>query len=502
MPYLDPPPLIARNPATGAELARVVATDPSAVAGVVARAGEAQAEWGALPIRARLAVVRRFWGILSRDADQWADAIRAEVGKPTGEAMAEVVAALDGVRWTVRHARRALADERIGRGWQVVLLVPRARLRWVPLGVVGVVGTWNYPLLLNAPALAQALAAGNAVVWKPSELAVGLGKRLQDAVDEAGFPSGLVAAISGEGAVGQALIEAPGVAKVLFTGGVATGRQVLSTLGARGVPAVVELAGFDAAVILPDAPVEPTVRALTWAAFVGAGQTCVAAKRVIVVGDPTPWATALGSATVQLRVGDPGSAEVDVGPMISAAARDRFHATIKAALQRGARVVAGGAPLPGPGSFHAPTVLLADDPATAGAIQDELAGCFGPVVLVRGVTDDASAIEAANSGGFGLAASVWGRDRRRAATLAARIQAGSVAVNEAVTTSAHAAAPFGGRGLSGFGRIRGVVGLRELAQTQVIHTRRPGGFRPHLFPYSSRMLTIFAVYRRIFHRPG
>ena len=143
---------------------------------------------------------------MSRDAEQWADAIRDEVGKPTGEAMAEVVSALDGVRWTVKHGAKALADQRIGRGWQVFLLVPPARLRWVPLGVVGIVGTWNYPLLRNAPAIAQSLVAGNAVVWKPSDLAVGLGKRLQDSVEEAGFPPALVAAVYGEGAVGQALI--------------------------------------------------------------------------------------------------------------------------------------------------------------------------------------------------------------------------------------------------------------------------------------------------------
>ena len=480
----------------------MAATVPADVAAVVARASRVQPAWERTPIRARVAIVRRWWGILSRDADLWAGAIRAEVGKPTGEAMAEVVAALDGVRWTVKHARHALADQRIGRGWQVVLLVPPARLRWVPLGVVGIVGTWNYPLLLNAPAIAQALVAGNAVVWKPSELAVGLGKRLQDSVDEAGFPPGLVAAVHGEGTVGAALIAAPGLAKVLFTGGVETGRRILRELGGRGVPALVELAGFDAAVVLPDAPVEATVRALTWASFVGAGQTCVASKRVIVVGDPTPWATALAVAAEALRVGDPASAAVDLGPMISESARARFHATIEAAIGRGARRLAGGLIPEGPGWFYPPTVLLADDPATAPAIQAELAGCFGPVTLVQGVPDDASAVAAANSSGFGLAASVWGRDRRRATRIAEAIQAGSVAINEAVTTSAHAAAPFGGRGLSGFGRIRGVIGLRELSQTQVIHTRRPGGFRPHLFPYSSRMRTIFAIYRRIFHRGG
>ncbi len=494
--------LIARNPATGVELAQIPTTDPGRVAGIVARAALTQKAWGSTPIRERLKVVGRWWGILARNAGVWAEAIRDEVGKPTGEAMAEVVSALDGVRWTVGHAAKALRDERVGRGRQVALLVPPARMRWVPLGVVGVIGTWNYPLLLNAPAIAQALAAGNAVVWKPSELASGLGERLQGSIDEAGFPSGLASAVYGEGDVGRALVEAPGLAKVLFTGGIENGRRVLSELGARGVPAIVELAGFDAAVVLADAPVDSTVRALTWASFVGAGQTCVAVKRAIVVGDPRPWASALARSALGLRVGDPALGPVDVGPMISSDARDRFHSTVEAAIAVGAKVLAGGIPIPGPGSFYPPTVLLAEDPEVADEAESRLAGCFGPVVLVRGVADVDSAVEAANAGPFGLAASVWGRDLRRASAVAERLEAGSVAVNEAVTPSAHAGAPFGGRKSSGYGRIRGVVGLRELAQTQVVHTRKPGGFRPHLFPDSPRMLKIFAISRRIFHPSG
>ena len=201
--------------------------------------------------------------------------------------MAEVVSSLDAVRWTVKNAGRALADERVPRGWQRVLLIPPARLRWMPLGTIGIIGTWNYPLLLNAPVIAQALAAGNAVVWKPSELASGLGRRLQDSIDEAGLPEGLVSAIFGGPEVGQALIGS-GIAKAIFTGGVQSGRLVLAELGRRGIPALAELSGFDAAIVLPDAPLEATARALTWASFVGAGQTCVAVKRVYVVGVRPP----------------------------------------------------------------------------------------------------------------------------------------------------------------------------------------------------------------------
>jgi acyl-CoA reductase-like NAD-dependent aldehyde dehydrogenase len=490
-------PLIARNPSTGIELGRCPATPPVQVAEIAARASVAQARWASAPWKTRQAALRRWWGLLARDADHWAVAIRDEIGKPTGEGMAEVVSTLDAVRWTIRNAGKALADRRIARGWQRALLIPPARLRWAPLGVIGIIGTWNYPLLLNAPAIAQALASGNAVVWKPSELASGLGRRLQDSIEEAGLPEGLVSAVYGGAEVGQALI-ASGIAKAIFTGGVEGGRHVLAELGRRGIPALAELSGFDAAIVLPDAPLEATARALTWASFVGAGQTCVAVKRVYIVGDPIPWAEALASKARALRVGDPSAAPVDGGPMISPAARDRVQATIRAALDAGARVLAGGGPIEGLGSFYLPTVLLADTPEA----ESILAGCFGPVVLVRGVVDAEAAIEAANAGPFGLSGSVWGRDLRRARIVALRLEAGTVAINDAVTPSAHAAAPFGGCKSSGYGRIRGVVGLRELAQARVIHTRSPGGFRPHLFPYTALMPKIFSAYRRIFHPKG
>jgi acyl-CoA reductase-like NAD-dependent aldehyde dehydrogenase len=490
-------PLVARNPATGLVLGHHPSTPPGEVDELTARASLAQKAWASTPWKIRREALRRWWALLARDADSWALAIRDEVGKPTGEAMAEVVSTLDAVRWTIKNAGKALADERVARGWQRVLLIPPARLRWAPLGVIGIIGTWNYPLLLNAPAIAQALAAGNAVVWKPSELAVGLGRKLQDSIREAGFPDGLVSAAYGKSDVGQALIGS-GIAKAIFTGGVEGGRAVLAELGRRGIPALAELSGFDAAIILPDAPRESTARALTWASFVGAGQTCVAVKRAYVVGDPAPWAEALALGAKALRVGDPSTGEVDVGPMISPKARERFHATIGAAVEAGAKVLAGGRPVEGPGSFYPPTVLISEGPEAEAA----LAGCFGPVVLVRGFAGEDAAVEAANAGPFGLSASVWGRNLRRARSVAFRLEAGSIAVNDAVTTSAHAAAPFGGCKASGFGRIRGVAGLRELAQTRVIHARKPGGFRPHLFPYGGLMPRIFSVYRRIFHPRG
>lgn len=490
--------LIARNPATGKELWWTEPTPPREVAGCVDRAREAQAKWGAVPLRDRLALLEHWYRTLAGKADRWAELLTLEIGKPRTEALGEVFSTLDQVRWVIRNAPRVLADERLPRGRQRWQLVPPGWLCWRPVGVIGIIGTWNYPLYLNAPALAAALAAGNAVVWKPSELAPWNGFQLQESLEGSVALPGLAQAVHGGPEVGAALI-ASRVDKGQFTGGIPAGRRVLADLAARGIPAIAELSGFDPAIVLPDAPVASTARAIAWSAFVGAGQTCVTIKRVYVVGEAAPWAEALAAQARALRLGDPSAAsDIDVGPLINPAARDRFDGLVQAAIAAGARVLAGGSPSEGHGSYYPPTVLLADpdNPRPEAA----LAGCFGPVVLVRGVPDEEAAIAAANAGEFGLAASVWGRDRRRARAVAGRIEAGMVAVNDAVTPLSHAAAPFGGVKASGYGRVHGVLGLREYAQPQVVHVRGSGGIRPQLYPYSGRGARLIGRAIRLFHR--
>ncbi len=491
-----PEPLIARNPATGAEIARFPPTDPDTVAGTVARARQAQREWAERPWSSRRQALARLHATLTADAAGWVAAIRDEIGKPLDEATAEVIASLDAIRWTLRHAGRTLADRRIGPGWQRWLLVRPMRLRWRPLGVVGMIGTWNYPLLLSAPTLVQALAAGNAMVWKPSELAAATGDRLARALAASGLPEGLVATVQGRAEVGQALISAE-IDKLVFTGGVATGRRVLAELGSRGIPATAELSGFDAAIVLPDAPFESTVNALTWGAFVGAGQTCVAVKRVYVVGDPSPWAEALARAAGALRLGDPGSGDVDLGPMISPIARERFQTQVQAALDAGAHRVGPAADPESSteGAFCRPLVLRCE----ADAAESALAGVFGPALIVRGFASPAEAVDAANRSPFGLGASVWGRNGRQARAVAERLNAGMIAINDAVAPSASAAAPFGGMGASGYGRTRGALGLLELVQPQTLSERGPGGLRPQQFPYTGRLAALLRPYRWLYH---
>ncbi len=491
--------LSTTNPATGAVVGRIDATEPGQVPALVERARAAQQAWEARPWPARREFLRRWWRVLARDATAWRELIRDEIGKPGVEALAgDVVPTLDALRWTVTHGNRVLRDLRVGSAWQRWLLLPGAKVRHAPYGVVGMIGTWNYPLFLNVPPIAQALAAGNAVVWKPSELALATAARIQESLSEAGMPPDLVIALPGGPEVGQALVDA-NLDKALFTGGVANGRRVIARLGSRGIPAVAELSGFDAAIVLPGSPMQSTVDALVWAAFVGCGQTCVAVKRVYVVGEVRSWSDRFAARTLALKVGDPALPGTDLGPMITSAARQRFHEQVQDAITAGARVLAGAQRLDGPGWFYAPTVLEADTEEPAMALE----GAFGPVVLIRGVPTAEAAIEAANSSRYALGASLWGRDLSTLRRMSSSLRAGMVCINDAVTPTAHAGAPFGGSKASGFGRTHGSFGLLEFTQSQAVFERGAGGFRPQLFPYtrSSRAEGFLQIYRRVFHRP-
>jgi acyl-CoA reductase-like NAD-dependent aldehyde dehydrogenase len=451
----------ARDTESGEEVASVVPTPSDQVPAIIDRARAAQRVWGATSIKERQAIIRQWYMAIAKQAEPWARLVSREIGKPYAEALAgDIVSSLDCIRWTVNNMPRALASERIGPSWQRALFLPAARVHWAPYGVIGMIGTWNYPMYLNAPPMAQALAAGNAVVWKPSELAPLCGAALGDSLRAAPFPEGLITTLQGGTDVGRALVNSP-IDKAMFTGGAETGRRVIAELAARGIPSLAELSGFDAAIVLPDSPIDSTAKALAWASFVGCGQTCIAVKRIFTVGDPLPLANAIATIARSLVVGDPSSPTTDIGPMINTTARDRFHRMI----------------------------------------QNSVAAGFGPVVVIRAASDAEEAVSLANKSSYALAASVWSADMAVARALARQLHAGMVSINDAVTPASHAAAPFGGAKASGFGRTKGLHGLREFLQPQTQIDRKPGGFRPQLFPYASGSFTIrfLKVYLRIFH---
>ena len=448
----SPETIEVHNPATEEVLGHVPAGGGADVDRAVAAARAAFDGWAGTPMAERGAVLGRLHTSLAARAGEIARTVGLELGTPLKVARAVQA----GLPLTVLrgYADLALApapEETIGHS----LIVHE------PVGVVGAITPWNYPLHQVVAKVAAALAAGCTVVLKPSELTPLVAYLLFDAAHEAGVPAGVLNLVTGTGAaVGAAIAGHPGVDMVSFTGSTATGRAVSHAAADRIAKVALELGGKSANVILADADVTRAVKVGVGNAFLNSGQTCTAWTRMLVHRDHYDEAVELAAKTAAgYTVGDPFDEATRLGPLVSAAQRDRVRGFIERA---DARLVAGGldAPVPGTGFFVAPTVFADVDPSSELA-QDEI---FGPVLSIIGFDSDDEAVAIANNSQYGLAGGVWGSPPH-ALEIAKRMRTGAVDINGGAFNPL---APFGGYKQSGIGRELGGYGLAEFQQVKAI----------------------------------
>jgi acyl-CoA reductase-like NAD-dependent aldehyde dehydrogenase len=464
------------RPTDGSLVGELAVTSPHEVPFRVARARAVQEGWASLGPRDRARRLRGLLEAMGGRAREIEDTIVAETGKPRSEALMELITVTDQLRFYLERAPSFLGARGVSTGW---LAWKKAHVVRQPLGVIGVISPWNHPFILSMTPVLTALFAGNAVVLKPSEYAPYTGLLAEDLARDAGLPQELVQVVVGGGATGEALVRG-GVDKVFFTGGPENAVSVLAAAADALTPAVLELGGKDAAIVLEDADLARAARGIVWGAFMNAGQTCIAVERAYVVEEVfDAFVREVLAQVRRLKAGSmPGHS---VGPMTTTAQLRLVEEHLEDAVARGATVLAGGGRTDPASNVLEPTVLTDLDPGCL-VLNDET---FGPLLPILPVKDGEEALRRANASDYGLSASVWTGTRSRGVEMARRIRAGSVCVNDALVHYGIPGLPFGGVGRSGYGRSKGLEGLAELTRTQSVVVDRLGLKRePWWFPYT------------------
>ncbi|MDT0529977.1 aldehyde dehydrogenase family protein [Micromonospora sp. DSM 115977] len=465
-PVIEDGRLVSTSPATGAEAGRLPVATAEDVGRAVERARAAGEWWAGLGFGGRRERLLRWRSLLARRIEEIAELVHVEGGKPVADAVVELVSAVEHIDWAARNAGRVLGPRRVRS--RLVLAEFSAHLEYQPYGVVGVIGPWNYPVFTPIGSAAYALAAGNAVVLKPSEYTPVVGQWLVDTFAEVVPEQPVFTAVHGLGDVGAALCRS-GVDKVAFTGSSATARKVMAACAESLTPVLLEAGGKDAMIVDADADLDAAAEACVWGALTNAGQTCIGIERVYAV---EPVFDAFVGKVVE-RAGrlTVGPDDADIGPITMPSQVDVIRRHIDDALARGGRAVLGGADAVQP-PYVRPTVLV-DVPEDSAAVREET---FGPTLTINRVRDADEAVARANALSYGLGGSVFGR--RRAVAIARRLRSGMASVNSALTFAGMSTLPFGGVGDSGFGRIHGEDGLREFSRAKAITRRRARSLLP------------------------
>jgi succinate-semialdehyde dehydrogenase/glutarate-semialdehyde dehydrogenase len=451
--------LLSVNPADGSVVAERAEATPAEVAAALEAAARAFSSWRRTAFPERAAVLRRAASILRERRDPLARLMALEMGKPVAQGRAEADKCAWACEHYAQHAEAMLAPEPVETD------ASRSYVAFEPLGPVLAVMPWNFPLWQVFRFAAPALMAGNVGILKHASNVMGCALAIEEVLRDAGAPEGVFRALLVGSARVGALVEAPQVAAVTLTGSTPAGRAVAARAGACLKKNLLELGGSDPYVVLEDADLEAAAETCAAARLVNGGQSCIAAKRFVVVETVRERFTALlVERMAARRLGDPLEDATDVGPQARSDLRDDLHRQVEASVAAGARVLLGGRVPGGPGAYYPPSVLDRVRPGMP-AFDEEL---FGPVAAVVAACDEDDAIRLANRTAFGLGAAVFTRDRERGERIARReLEAGSCFVNAFVRSDPRL--PFGGIRESGWGRELGTFGIRELVNVKTVY---------------------------------
>jgi len=449
------------NPASGEIIGRYPIFTAKEVAAVVTRAHEASNGWIELGFSGRKKVLLAWSRYIINNIEQIAQLISLETGKPLSDSRLEIANAVNHIGWAARHAEEIMRTSHRAPG--ALMANMSATVERSPLGVVGVIGPWNYPIFTPIGSIAYALAAGNTVVFKPSEYTPGVGMWMGESFNTVAPFAGIFTTITGLAETGNALCTSA-INKLSFTGSTRTAKLVAAACATQMTPVVLECGGKDPVIVASDANIDRAVDATIWSAMANAGQSCIGAERVYVDERVAEIfiekAIALAST---LKAGAPGEGNYGASTMPSQIGVISSH--IKAAIKDGGKFAYGSMK-----SIQEPfvqPVILVDVPESSAAVREET---FGPIIIINRVKSMKEAIELSNNSRYGLGANIW--SKRQGKKIASQLQCGMVAINSTFSFAAISSVPFGGVKESGYGRIHGPEGLLEYTYARtVVRTR-------------------------------
>jgi acyl-CoA reductase-like NAD-dependent aldehyde dehydrogenase len=487
------------NPATGETITTVPVRSADEVVEMAARARAAQSDWESLGFENRGRIMRRAQKWMLDNADRVLRTVVAESGKTFEDAqLADLGYTVSALGFWAKEGPKYLADERVPSWNNPVAAGKKLVIRYAPVGVVGVIGPWNYPIANSFGDCIPALMAGNAVILKPSEVTPLSSLLMAEAMRDCGLPENVFLIATGDGSTGQALIGQ--VDCVMFTGSSRTGKAVMKAAADALVPCYLELGGKDPMIVCADADIERAANAAAFYSMNNGGQVCISVERAYVEAPVYDEFVQRVTDNVRaLRQGQPkAEGVVDVGAVTFPPQIEIVDEHVRDAVAKGAKVLVGGHRRPGEGRFFEPTVLVDVDHSMR-CMQEET---FGPTLPIMKIASPDEGVELANDSEYGLQASVWTRDTDRGEQLARRIQAGVVCVNDAQVNYTALNLPMGGWKASGLGTRHGAVGIRKYTKVQsLLVTRRALKREPFMFPYrAGRTRLLRRVFRLLYGR--
>ncbi|WP_416379099.1 aldehyde dehydrogenase family protein [Altererythrobacter sp. H2] len=447
------------NPANEEVIGRVPACGKDELDRAVAAARRAFKTWSKTPVEERRAAIQKISAIIKENADELHRLLTAEQGKPHSQAMGEIIGAsmMAGAQSTLN------LDEVVNEDSDQRL----SRTRRVPVGVVGGIVPWNFPVMMAMQKIAPAMLSGCTIVLKPSPFTPLTTLRLAELIKDAA-PAGVVNVITGEDSLGPLITSHPDIDKITFTGSTATGKKIMEGASKDLKRITLELGGNDASIVLPDADVEKVAEQLFWSSFTNAGQICVAAKRIYIHEDIyDDLSKAIAEYAKGVKVGDGAQQGTAVGPIQNKKQFDRVCELIQDAKDNGYNFLVGGEVDPSGSGYYVPITILDNPPEDARIVAEEQ---FGPVMPLMKFSTDEEVIARANNSEYGLAGAVWTKDVERGVKIAEQLETGTVWINEFLHLSPFA--PFGGHKQSGFGAEYGIEGLKEFTYPQVITVKK------------------------------